>query len=91
MMNKNASEKLYRILTQNFATSVRAWREELELELDEAVDAMVKGVNGCFHLPIHQPSYPIQLVIKASNHHSSAGDFCRTSRWQGVNLWTTDY
>lgn len=65
-MNKNSSEKLYQFLLKILPQVSEYEREELELELDEAVDAMVKGVNGVFTFPSVDP-HIIQLVIKALN------------------------
>ena len=65
-MNKNSSEKLYQFLLKILPQVSEHEREELELELDEAVDAMVKGVNGVFTFPSVDP-HIIQLVIKALN------------------------
>ena len=65
-MNKNSSEKLYQFLLKILPQVSEYEREELELELDEAVDAMVKGVNGVFAFPSIDPN-TIQHVIKALN------------------------
>lgn len=65
-MNKNSSEKLYQFLLKILPQVSEYEREELELTLDEAVDAMVKGVNGVFTFPSIDPNI-IQLVIKALN------------------------
>ena len=65
-MNKNSSEKLYQFLLKILPQVSEYEREELELALDEAVDAMVKGVNGVFTFPSIDPNI-IQLVIKALN------------------------
>ena len=89
-MNKNSSEKLYQFLIKILPQVSEHVREELELELDEAVDAMVKGVNGVFTFPSVDPNI-IQLVIKALNTvHLRATSVVPAENKVWIT-WTTDY
>lgn len=89
-MNKNSSEKLYQFLLKILPQVSEYEREELELELDEAVDAMVKGVNGVFTFPSVEPRI-IQLVIKALNTvHLRVTSVVPVDDKVWIT-WTTDY
>lgn len=50
-MSTQSAERLYQALLQLLPLSSEHEREELELALDEAVDAMVKGKNGVIAFP----------------------------------------
>ena len=65
-MKSQSIEKLYQTILQLLPTTSEHEREEIELTLDEAVDAMDKGVNGVFTFPSADVN-TIQSVIKALN------------------------
>lgn len=65
-MSTQTAEQLYQALLQLLPPSSEHEREETELALDEAVDAMVKGKNGVFAFPSTDISV-VQNVITTLN------------------------
>ena len=84
-MSTQSAERLYQALLQLLPSSSEHEREEMELALDEAVDAMVKEVNGVFTFP-STDVIAIQNVITALNRvHLDVLSVVPTAQ----NVWIT--
>ena len=89
-MSTQSAERLYQALLQLLPSSSEHEREEMELALDEAVDAMVKGKNGVFAFPSTDISVVQKVITTLNRCHLDVTAVAPTDT--GVWMtWKVDY